>query len=232
LIALLLSGANPGLTILLLVGFAVLATGCAFAASRPWGRHVTDQLRHGLHSSSQLPVRVAMLLIIALVLLATRLGLDVLLGSFAAGIIVRVAVAGREDLEETAAFRGKLEAIAFGVFVPIFFIVSGTQLDLSAFSSHPQALVAIPVFVALLILARGAPVLLVYRSVLRSRQRLALGLLSATGLPLIVVVTRIGTDNHYVATQTAAALVTAGMISVLLLPALALRLLRSDEATA
>jgi Kef-type K+ transport system membrane component KefB len=184
-----------------------------------------------LHSSSQLPIRVAMLLIIALVLLASHLGLDVLLGAFAAGIIVRVAVAGREDLAETADFRGKLEAIGFGLFVPIFFVVSGTRLDLSAFSSHPQALIAIPVFLALLVVARGLPALLVYRTALRNQHRYALALLSATGLPLIVVITAIGTANHYVATQTAAALVTAGMLSVLILPAVALRVLGSRANT-
>jgi Kef-type K+ transport system membrane component KefB len=224
LIALLLGGTNPVLTVLLLVGFGVLAVGFAYAAGRPWGRHITEGLRRGLHSSSQLPVRVAMLLIISLILLATRLGLDVLLGAFAAGIIVRVAVAGREDLEEIAAFGGKLEAIGFGVFVPIFFVVSGTRLDLSAFSRHPEALLGIPIFVGLMLLARGLPVLFVYRRDLARRPRLSLALLAATGLPLIVVITTIGTSEGYVAAQTGAALVAAGMVSVLLFPAIALRL--------
>jgi Kef-type K+ transport system membrane component KefB len=229
LLALLLGGSNPALTIVLLAGFGLLAFGCAYAAARPWGRTITDSLRRGLHATSQLPVRVAMLLIIALVLLATHLGLDVLLGAFAAGVIVRVAVAGREDYEETAAFRGKLEAIGFGLFVPIFFIISGTKLDLDAFSSHPAALPAIPLFLMLMLIARGGPVLLVYRKVLAAAERHSLALVSATGLPLIVVITAIGVDNDYVAPQTAAALVTAGMVSVLILPMLALRVLGSSS---
>jgi Kef-type K+ transport system membrane component KefB len=225
LIALLLGRTHPALTALLLAGFGLLAAAAAVAARQQWGRHVTDTLRHGLHSSSQLPVRVSMLLVIALVLLATRLGLDVLLGAFAAGIIVRTAMTGREETPEGSIFQGKLEAIGFGVFIPVFFVVSGARLDLDAFGTHPQAIAAIPVFLALLIVARGLPSLWLYRRALEPAQRSALALFSATGLPLIVVITTIGADDRYVASQTAAALVTAGMLSVLVLPAIGVRLL-------
>ncbi len=225
LVALLLGGSHPLITVLLLAGFALLATGFAYAASRSWGRPVTDSLSRGLHSSSQLPVRAAIVLMIVLVFLATKLGLDVLLGAFAAGIVVRVALTGREQTSETKVFQGKLEAIGFGVFVPVFFIVSGARLDLTSFVHHPQALAAIPLFVGLLLLVRGVPVLIAYRKALPARRRMALGLLAATGLPLIVVITTIGTANGYVAGQTAAALVTAGVISVLVLPATAMRLI-------
>ncbi len=225
LVALLLGGSYPLITVLLLAGFGLLAIGFAYGASRPWGRPVTDSLSRGLHSSSQLPVRAAIVLMIVLVFLASKLGLDVLLGAFAAGVVVRVAVTGREQTSETKIFQGKLEAIGFGVFIPVFFIVSGARLDLNSFVHHPQALAAIPLFVALLLLVRGVPVLIAYRKALPARPRLALALLSATGLPLIVVITTIGTANGYVAGQTAAALVTAGVITVLVLPATAMRLI-------
>ncbi|MBV9593653.1 MAG: cation:proton antiporter, partial [Actinobacteria bacterium] len=225
LIALLLGGDHPVLTALLLAGFGVLATGFAYAAGRPWGQPVTEALRRGLHSSSQLPVRAAMLLIVALVLLASQLGLDVLLGAFAAGIIVRVAVSGRGHRVETEVFEGKLEAIGFGLFVPVFFVVSGAKLDLKSFGHHPLALAAVAMYVALLLAVRGLPTWLVYRQALTPRPRLSLALFSATGLPLIVVIAAIGTDNHYVASQTAAALVTAGVLTVLILPAVAMRVL-------
>jgi Kef-type K+ transport system membrane component KefB len=230
LIALLLGGSYPLLTVALLLAFALLAVAFGFVASRPWGRPVTERLRHGLHSSSQLPVRLCILLLVALELLATKLGLDVLLGAFAAGLIVRVSLTGREDTEETAVFRGKLEAIGFGLFVPAFFITSGAGLDLNSFTKHRAALTAIPLFFALLLVTRGLPALIVYRQVLPPRPRWSLALLSATGLPLIVVVTAIGTANHYIAPQTAAALVTAGMLSVLILPAIGIRLLGSHRS--
>jgi Kef-type K+ transport system membrane component KefB len=225
LIALLLGRSYPALTALLLAGFGLLAATFAVVAHQPWGRQVTDALRHGLHSSSQLPVRVSMLLIVALILLATRLGLDVLLGAFAAGIIVRMAMTGREQTPEGPIFQGKLEAIGFGLFVPVFFIVSGARLDLTSFRDHPQAIAAIPLFLALLVVCRGLPALVCYRNALVPRERVAIALFAATGLPLIVVITTIGTDDGYIASQTAAALVTAGMLSVLVLPAISARLL-------
>lgn len=224
LVALLLSGDYPLLTVVLLAGFLLIAAGFVFAAARPWGRPVTDALSQGLHSSSQLPVRVAMVLIIGLEFLTTELGLDTLLGAFGAGIVVRVAVNNRQNFEMTELFRGKLEAIGFGLFVPAFFIVSGASLDLKSFAHNPQALAAIPVFVVLLLLVRGIPALICYRRVLPERQTAAVALLSATGLPLIVVITTIGTANHYIATQTGAALVAAGVVSVLVFPAVAIRI--------
>jgi len=122
-------------------------------------------------------------------LLTTRLGLDVLLGAVAAGMIVRVAVTGKERTAETEIFEGKLEAIGFGLFVPVFFVVSGARLDLKSFGHHPVALAAIPLYVALLLAIRGLPALVVYRRALPPRSRQCLALLSATGLPLIVVIT-------------------------------------------
>ena len=226
LIALLLGRTHPALTALLLLGFGSLAALFAAATRRPWGRTVSEALRRGLHSSAQLPIRLSMLLIVALILLATHLGLDILLGAFAAGIIVRTAMTGREQTPDGATFQGKLEAIGFGLFVPVFFIISGARLNLSSFGKHPEAIAAIPVFLGLLLVCRGLPALITYRKILNRAELAAIALYASTGLPLIVVITTIGTDDGYIASQTAAALVTAGMISVLLLPALGTRLLK------
>jgi Kef-type K+ transport system membrane component KefB len=226
LIALLLGHHDPVWTTLLLVGFAVLAAGFAFLAHRPWGRVVTDTLRRGLHSSSQLPVRISMLMIVAFVLLARHLGIDLLLGTFVAGAIVRVAVSGREETEDGRIFRGKLEAIGFGFVIPIFFVVSGMRLDFGVFDHHRLALLEIPDFLVLLFVVRGLPNLFWYRGVLAKSERWSLAVLSATGLPLIVVATSIGVAEGVVSTQTAAALVTAGVLSVLIFPAVGIRLSR------
>ncbi|MCW2549085.1 MAG: cation:proton antiporter [Mycobacterium sp.] len=226
LVALVLSGKNPGITGILLLAFALLAAGSALAASRPWGRRINGLVRRGLHSSSQLPVRLAMLLTVSMVLLASHLGLDVLLGAFAAGMVVRAAVGGRDDDPDTRIYRGKLEAIGFGFLVPIFFIVSGMKLNLSTFGRHPGALALIPLFFVLLLIVRGVPVYFVYRKVVAPAETLPLALFASTGLPLIVVITTLGLADGYVTSQTAAALVTAGMLSVLFLPAVGLSLLR------
>jgi Kef-type K+ transport system membrane component KefB len=227
LVALILSGQDPGVTIALLLSFAAIAAVTAIAAGRTYGQRITGVVRRGLHSSSQLPVRLSLLVIMTMVFLASHLGLDLLLGSFSAGVIVRIAVAGRDDVEQVEVFRGKIEAVGFGFLVPIFFIVSGMSLDLTTFGHHPRALLWIPLFVLLMLVIRGLPVMYVYRHDLPSRaQRRALALFAATGLPLIVVITTIGVADHRITTQIAASLVSAGMITVLFFPALAVRVAR------
>ncbi len=161
--------------------------------------------RH-LESSAQLPVRVSLLLIVLLVLLAETLGLDVLLGAFAAGIVVRLFSASGGG----AVVRGKLEAIGFGFLIPIFFVVSGIQFDLHVFVHNPKELWRVGLFLVLMLVARGAPVYLIYRRVLTPPERFPMALLSATGLPLIVVITSIATAEGRMIPANAAALVAAG----------------------
>ncbi len=230
IVALVLGGHNPGWTGFLLLVFTVAAVLSAFVAHRPWEQRISDFVRRGLHATSQLPVRLSMLLVLLMVWLSASLGLDILLGAFAAGMIVRIAVGRSDDDPDTAVFRGKLEAIGYGFTVPVFFIVSGARLDLSSFRHHPGGLLLIPLFFVLLLVVRGIPIMITYRKELPQLQRRALSLMGATGLPLIVVITTIGVDDGYMSTQAGAALVSAGALSVLLLPTLALRRLRQAAA--
>jgi Kef-type K+ transport system membrane component KefB len=156
------------------------------------------------------------------------LGLDVLLGAFAAGIVVRLFASGGE----IAAIRGKLEAIGFGFLIPIFFVVSGIEFDIHVFVNDPASLWRVPVFLLLMLIARGVPVFLLYRGLLDRVERVPMALFSATGLPLIVVITSIALSEHRMLEVNAASLVAAGMLSVLLFPASGLWLLRrSGRAT-
>jgi Kef-type K+ transport system membrane component KefB len=168
-----------------------------------------------------LPVRVAVLFILGLVYLAFRLGLDVLLGAFAAGIVVRLFVRG----QDSGVVKDKLEAIGFGFLVPIFFIVSGMNFHLTALTSSPATLLRVPLFLVLFLVARGTPALLLYRHDLPRQQRVPLALFSATALPLVVVITTIGVAEGRMRPANAAALVGAGMLSVLLYPMVARALL-------
>ena len=184
---------------------------------------VVSLLNRHLESSAQLPVRVSLLFVVLLVLLAQALGLDVLLGAFAAGIVVRVVSAS----SESTAIKTKLEAIGFGFVIPIFFVVSGIQFDLHVFVQHPVSLWRVPVFLVLMLVARGAPVYLLYRKQLAGPQRLPMAFFSATGLPLIVVITSIAVAEGRMLEVNAASLVAAGMLSVMLFPAIGLGTLRS-----
>ena len=225
-VALLLTKKEPVLTSLLLLAFIVVAVITVLLAARSQPPRVVSLLNRHLESSAQLPVRVSLLFIVLLVLLAETLGLDVLLGAFAAGIVVRLFSAS----SETEAIRGKLEAIGFGFLIPIFFVVSGIQFDAHVFVRQPSSLWRVPVFLGLMLVARGAPVFLLYRKELRPPERVPMALLSATGLPLIVVITSIATTEGRILPVNAAALVAAGMLSVLLFPALGLWRLRSPGA--
>jgi len=222
MITLLLSSDNPVGSGLLLVVFVVVAVTAALVATRPQPPRVVRMLQSNLHSSSQLPVRVAVLLIVVLVWLASDLGLDVLLGAFASGVVVRLFSSGPDG----DVVREKLDAIGFGFLVPIFFIVSGMNFDLHALTGSVSTLLRVPLFLILFLFVRGAPAVLLYRTKLDRRLLAPLAFFSATALPLIVVITELGVQTGRMRPENAAALVGAGMLSVLLYPLLGFALLR------
>jgi Kef-type K+ transport system membrane component KefB len=185
--------------------------------------HHLPMLERTLQRSSQLAVRWIVVLVFALALLAFNLGLELLLGGFAAGVITRQVLGTREIPE----FDSKITAIAFGVFVPFFFIVSGMKLDVSALFASPGGVAKIFLFFMLFFVVRGVPALLLYRRVLNSRERRALALMSSTQLPLVLAITALAVQTGHMRHSTAAALVGAAVLSTLVFPVLGLAL-RSD----
>ena len=215
------SQSDPSTQLLLLLSFVALAVLAALLSMRAVARSWRFIARN-LETSGQVPVRLTVLLLFGLVVIAADLGLDVILGAFAAGVILRLLMQGREAV----LFESKLDAVGFGLLIPFFFVTSGMQLDVEALASSGRALVELPVFLAMFLLVRGLPVMVLYRKVLSLAERRALALLSATQLPLVVAITTIGVEAGHMRTSTAAALVGAGALSVLLYPALALSLVR------
>ncbi len=218
-VALLLTKRDPVISGLLLAAFVVIAVFTAFLAIRTHPAKLVALLRRHLNSSSQLPVRVSVLMVLLLVDLAFNLGLDVLLGAFAAGIVVRLFTLG----DDSEVIESKLDAIGFGFLIPVFFIVSGIDFDLHILLTRPGALLRLALFLALFLVVRGLPALLLYRRALSSSERMPLAVFSATGLPIIVVITTIGTSEGRMLPENAAALVGAGLLSMLLFPAIGLR---------
>lgn len=227
-IALLLSGQRPGVAAILLVLFTVAALLAAYVVLHWRPPRLVGTLRKTMHSSAQLPVRLSLLILLALVYLASREGLDLLLGAFAAGIIVGL-VTRSEDAEPV---RVKLEGIGYGFFVPIFFVVTGIEFDLAALLDNPASILRLPVFVLLFLLVRGLPAFLLYRRDLGRADRWPLALFSATALPLVVAVTTIAVEAGKMKPESAAALVGAGMLSVFLYPLIALTLRRREAMRA
>ncbi len=225
-IALLLTGDSPARTGLLLVLFVAMAVVAAVVAARPTPPRLVRVLARNLHTSSQLPVRISVLAVVSLVWIASELGLDVLLGAFAAGIVVRLFSQG----EDAPVVRIKLEAIGFGFLVPIFFVTSGMSFDLDALLSDAATLLRLPLFLLLFLIVRGVPALVLYRRDVEPHERWPLALFSGTALPLVVVITSIGLDTGRMLASNAAALVGAGMLSVLLYPLIGFALLRRAEA--
>jgi Kef-type K+ transport system membrane component KefB len=180
--------------------------------------------------SAQGTLRWILVLIFALVLLAFHLGLDLLLGGFAAGIIARHTLGDAE----ARVFNSKLTAISFGVFVPFFFVVSGMRLDLPALFGSFGAVAKMALFLLLFLVVRGVPALVLYRTVLGRRDRLALALMSSTQLPLVLAITALAITDHHMRASTAAALVGGAVLSTLFFPVLGLRLRGDlhDEAQA
>jgi len=173
-------------------------------------------LRRTMTQSSQLPVRVAMLLLGALVVTAEDFGLDLALGALAAGMIVKLAVQGApNDL-----LQQKLDAVGFGFLVPVFFIASGMKLDVVAvFASGSGLLRTAAIFGALLVV--HLPLMLMSRRVNTGRESVALGLYAATTLSLIVAMTDVAVKAGAMQPQEAGSLVVAGVLSVVLFPMLA-----------
>ena len=162
---------------------------------------------------------IAVVTLFALATLAASLGLDLLLGGFVAGVIVRIALKDRE----VAVFESKLTAVGYGFFIPFFFVVSGIKFDLTELTDDPDDLLKMLMFLALFLVVRGVPAMVLYRRVLDVRDRTALAFFSATQLPLVVAITTIAVDRGHMRTSTATSLVAAGILSTLIFPLLALR---------
>jgi Kef-type K+ transport system membrane component KefB len=224
LVTLLLSGSEPLHSAVILILFVALAVFTGVLAVRSAWRG-WPLIEKTFETSSQLAVRLAVVLVFGLVALAAQLGLDLLLGGFVAGMITRVALRGRE----VAVFDSKLTAVGYGLLIPFFFITSGMAFNLDALTASTGAMLKLPMFLALFLIVRGTPALLLYREVLALRDRVALAMFCATELPLVVAITTLAIDQGHMRSSTAAGLVGAAILSTLIYPLVGLRLRRSGE---
>ena len=223
LVTLVLSTTNPFREAAILLVFVALALALALVSVR-YAWRGWPALERTFEASSQLAVRVTVVLVFGLVLLAGKLGLDILLGGFVAGMITRLALKGHE----LQVFESKLTAVGFGFFVPFFFVTSGIEFDLAALGST-EAIAKLFLFLGLFLVVRGVPAMLLYRRVLVTRDRMALAFYCATELPLVVAITTIAIDAGEMKSSTAAGLVGAAMLSTLIYPFVAMAL-RNEPA--
>lgn len=224
-ISLLLSTKSFWLALLSVALFAAVAFVFAKAPTLLRTNRVMAVIERGQETSAQTAVRLTALLLVALLAIADDFGLDVVLGAFIAGIITKQLV----PTSEQSVLQTKVEGIAFGIFIPIFFIVSGARLDISSILANPSLLF---VFFVLLLIVRGIPQFVLYRRAIpHAKERAGYSLYVATALPIIVAVTSVELASGFMDPSVAAALVGAGALSVLVFPLVAQRLLpkRSDS---
>jgi len=222
-ISIFLGGRQPGVaTVVLAIFIAVSALGIWLAAVLPRGG-MHRVVNATLHTSGQFAIRVVFLILTALVTLSIMLDLDMLLGAFTAGVIWRLLMRDASEADREAV-ESKIEGIAFGFLVPIFFIYTGITFDLQALLDDPILFLLLPVGLVVLFVVRGLPASLAAPEGASLRERLSVGLLGATGLPIIVAVTAIGVSEGILTTTQQAVLVATGMLSVLLFPLIGMAL--------
>jgi Kef-type K+ transport system membrane component KefB len=215
---------GSGATLLLLGGLFGLAAAVLIAVR---GAERSQRLRDDLvrlqDTTAQIRVRAALVLLVGFAALAETLGLEVILGAFIAGAII--SLVDRDERMTHPDFRRKLEAVGFGFFIPAFFVTSGVRFDLGALTASASSVLMVPIFLGALLLARGVPAV-VYRGQLDGRETAIAGLMQATSLPFIVAATAIGRELGLIDAAASAAMIGAGLLSVLLFPLAGLVLLR------
>lgn len=227
----------PELRVLLLVLFGVAVFALAAAA-----RHmsVLQRLRGALsrraYGSSRILIRASFALMVGFAALAGAVGLEAILGAFAAGVVVSVVsdrVDGSDELEAIgtestgpADVRAQLETIGFGLMAPLFFVTAGLRFDLGALAGSAEALALVPLALVAMIATRALPALFFAR-LLDRREMIASGLLMSVKLTFVVASVQIGTQAGALSPAAASAIISAAMISIVTLPTIVRWVLRS-----
>lgn len=216
-ISIFLGGRDPGVATIVLIAFALVAALAIWWAFRAPQGALHRFVNATLHTSGQFAIRVVFLVLGALVAVSLLLDLDMLLGAFTAGIVWRLVMRDAAPADREAV-ESKIEGVAFGFLVPVFFIYTGVTFDLAALLADPELLLLLPIGLVGLLLVRGLPSMLAAPTDSRPRDRAVVVFFGATGLPIIVAVTNIGVDEKILSSGLAAALVGIGMLSVLVFP--------------
>lgn len=220
--ALLLSTRSTWVTVSILILFitiAVLTAAFGHQSSKKEGP-IRDIFFAGRDTTSQTFVRTTLMLLIALVAISSLFHLDIVLGAFAAGFILRYIIPeGDHDLEK------KLDAIGYGFLIPLFFVISGARIDLFAVAQDPLLLIG---FIVMLVLIRAVPIFLSMRgdkdpevAALGGRGHATVAVYCTTALPLIVAVTSVAVSAGAMDEATASVFVSAGALTMLIMPLLA-----------
>jgi Kef-type K+ transport system membrane component KefB len=221
-ISLLLGAYKTWWEALIIASIAGLAFLLSWLAGLLSGTRVAAIIGENKHATSQSTLRITVVLLVGLLLITQKFGIEAALGAFFAGMVLRRTSTPGDNSE----FEEKLDAVGYGFFIPVFFVSSGMALDVQSIIENPLRLL---VFFVLLLVVRGTPALLVYRKSLSLRERFELMFLTATALPLLVALSEIGLASGVMLPENAAALVGAGVLSIAIFPLIATRLHRPTQ---
>lgn len=234
MMAILLEGERSGLSSALIFnGFAILVVVGLLVARRWWPQNLMKLVAHTMHSSAQLAMRLTFFILIAFVVLTELLGLEFLLGAFAAGLIIAQFVKRVPESNERVVkdIHIKFEGIGYGLLIPIFFVMTGVKFNLQALLNSPISLMMLPVFLILFFVVRGLPVLIFYKDELKKNERFSLGFFGATELPLVIAITVLGVEHDLMKTDIATAMIGAAMLSVFIFPLIGFALRNKTKST-
>lgn len=227
-LSLILAGvAGFGAQSIILVIFALTAVLAISLADRISGFPLPPIFHDTMASSGQFPIRLAIFLAITFAMFGKSLGLDLVLGAFVAGAVLRTLLP--DDLHD--ALMDRLSAVGYGFLIPIFFVSSGAEIDIAGFAGSAAAIMLVPVFMMMMLVVRGFPAIWLYRDVLPLRERIALAFHSGTQLPLVVAVTAIAVERGVMPGWCGASLVVAAVFTVMLFPAIAARVIRGGNTS-
>jgi Kef-type K+ transport system membrane component KefB len=225
--ALLLSNNAPLKSALLLMAFVATAALAARGVRSERGDRIIGKLLMVRTDTNQLSLRVALLLVALLVVLTELIGIDLVLGAFTAGMLIRLALGDREGVSEVLR---RLDVVGYGIFIPLFFVLAGAALDFGRVAESPLAALAVPVMVTLLLVGRVVPAVLLLPRTLTLRERAGVGLLWSSTLPLVIAITTIAGQRGYLSPDQSTGLVMAALVGMIVFPAVAMRLVASPQA--
>lgn len=161
-------------------------------------------------STTQIDIRLALLVITTLVVLAESVGAEDILGAFIAGIVIKL-------LQPAHSTQEKLDAIGYGIFIPFFFILTGAKIDIPGLLGSPKTLILIPLFFAAYVLAK-VPAYFGLRQRFKRINALAGAMLSQTTITLVLATLTVAQNLKVITSEQSGAFILAAVVSCILGP--------------
>ncbi|WP_395322920.1 cation:proton antiporter [Levilactobacillus parabrevis] len=163
-------------------------------------------------STTQLDIRLAFFLIFSMVVIAESVGAEGILGAFVAGIVMKLL----QPQEDT---RTRLDGIGYGFFIPMFFMMSGVELNLRTLLSDSATLLLIPAFLIAYLLAKAAVYFILRLRFKRGNAFAGMAITSAT-ITMVLAVLQVAKTMKVVTSQQSGAFLLAAILTCVLGPLL------------